>query len=116
MSEEQPRTLDGIAIQLVRAHYDDEMSFDKATKELAEYYDGQGRYELSSYLMAQLPGAAGVFSTMEIDPLSVIAKDMYEIIERELGADNVEAVGFRMRLAFYFPDFSRRCRDERLFR
>lgn len=111
MSDTAEKTLDTHALTLVRAHYDDEMSFDQAVRDLAAYYNGIDRISLAEYCMAFLPGVP-TLSTMEVDPLPNIARDMYATIEAKFGADSEEAKDYRIRLASYFPEFAARCVKE----
>lgn len=111
MSDATEKSIDTHALTLVRAHYDDEMSFDQAVRDLVAYYDGIDRISLAEYCMAFLPGTP-TFSTMEVDPLPSIARDMYATIEEKFGADSEVATEYRVRLASYFPEFAARCIKE----
>lgn len=100
------RSLKSIAIGLVRAYNDEEVAFKDEARELARWFDDQGEYDLAAHVMAQF-GGAGSFSTMEIDPLPKVARDMYATIVALSGADSPEAKGYRVRLANYMRDFDR---------
>ena len=95
------RSLKSIAIGLVRAYNDEEVAFKDEARELARW-----EYDLAAHVMAQF-GGAGTFSTMEIDPLPAVARDMYATIVELAGPDSVEAKGYRVRLANYMRDFNR---------
>lgn len=101
------RSLKSIAIGLVRAYNDEEMAFKDEARELARWFDDQGEYDLAAHVMAQF-GGAGTFSTMEIDPLPVVARDMYATIVALAGPDSAEAEGYRVRLANYMRGFDQR--------
>lgn len=110
MAEElktSPRSLKSIALGLVRAYNDEEVAFKGEARELARWFEDQGEYDLAAHVMAQF-GGAGTFSTMEIDPLPAVARDMYATIVELSGPDSVEAKGYRVRLAYYMRDFGRR--------
>ena len=90
------RSLKSIAIGLVRAYNDEEAAF-----------KDQEEYDLAAHVMAQF-GGAGTFSTMEIDPLPKVARDMYATIVELAGPDSVVTKSYRIRLANYMRDFDRR--------
>lgn len=100
------RSLKSIAIGLVRAYNDEEMAFKDEARELARWFEDQGEYGLAEHVVAQF-GGAGTFSTMEIDPLPAVARDMYATIAELAGPDSAEAEGYRVRLADYMRDFER---------
>lgn len=110
------KTLSAHTLNLVRAHYDDELSFGAAARELSDFYRERGEYELSEYVLAQLPENPCAMSTMDPDLLPDIARDMYKELELGLGADDARCEVFRVRLAFYFNDFFERCKKEGLVR
>lgn len=101
------RNLKSIAIGLVRAYNDEEVAFKDEARELARWFDDQGEYDLAAHVMAQF-GGAGTFSTMEIDPLPKVARDMYATIVELAGPDSVVTKSYRIRLANYMRDFDRR--------
>ncbi len=100
------RSLKSIAIGLVRAYNDEEVAFKDEARELVRWLEGQREYDLAAHVMAQF-GGAGTFSTMEIDPLPAVARDMYATIVELAGPESVEAKGYRVRLANYMRDFDR---------
>ena len=110
------RTLSAHTLNLVRAHYDDELSFGAAARELSDFYRERGEHELSEYVLAQLPENPCAMSTMDPNSLPDIARDMYEDLELAFGADDARCEGYRTRLAFYFNDFFERCKQEGLVR
>lgn len=111
MSEEKP--IEQIAISLVRAHYDDEMAFRDYARELADHLDKHAKPELADYVVAQYCDIC-MFSTMEVDPLPRIARDMFAAIEKQLGERHPKTKEFVYRLAQYMPDFCERAREMRL--
>lgn len=110
MSDE--RTIDQIAVSLVRAHYDDELAFKDYARELAEHFDANGKPQMAGYVMAQYCDAC-TFSTMEVDPLPKIARDMFEVIETMFGKNHPNTQAFVYRLAQYMPDFCKRAKEMR---
>lgn len=109
MSED--RTIDQIAVSLVRAHYDDELAFKDYARELAEHFDANGKSQVAGYVMAQYCDAC-TFSTMEVDPLSRIARDMFAVIEGQLGDGHPKVAEFEQRLGQYMPDFCKRAKED----
>lgn len=110
MAEElktSPRSLKSIALGLVRAYNDEEVAFKGEARELARWFEDQGEYDLAAHVMAQF-GGAGTFSTMEIDPLPKVARDMYADIVEMAGHDSAMARGYRIRLANYMRGFDQR--------
>lgn len=110
MSDE--KSIEQIAVSLVRAHYDDELAFKDYAKELAEHFDAHGKPDLAGYVMAQSCDTC-TFSTMEVDPLPRIARDMFATIEKRLGEGHPKTKEFVFRLAQYMPDFCERAREMR---
>lgn len=108
MSEE--RTIDQIAVSLVRAHYDDELAFKDYARELAEHFDVNGKQQAADYVMAQYCDAC-TFSTMEVDPLPRIARDLFAVVEGQLGESHPKVREFVYRLAQYMPDFCKRAKE-----
>ena len=106
------KTLTQISLSLVRAHYDEECCFKDAAQDLSRYFDRQGKPELAGYVMAQYCDAC-TFSTMEVDPLPRIARDMFAVIEGQLGEGHQKTKEFVYRLAQYMPDFCERAREMR---
>lgn len=104
------KTIEQIAVSLVRAHYDDGMAFRDCANELAMHFDADGRYQLAEYVMAQYSDAC-TLSTMEVDPLPNIARDMFGAIEATLGKDHPKVREFAERLAQYMPDFCGKVRE-----
>ncbi len=100
------RGLKSIAVGLVQAYNDDEIAFKDEARELVRWFEVRGEYDLAAHVMAQF-GGAGTFSTMEIDPLPVVARDMYATIVELAGPDSTEAKGYHDRLANYMRDFDR---------
>ena len=101
------RSLKSIAIGLVRAYNDEEVAFKDEARELARWFEDQEEYDLAAHVMAQF-GGAGKYSTMEIDPLPKVARDMYATIVALAGPDSVVTKSYRIRLANYMRDFDRR--------
>lgn len=110
MSDE--KSIEQIAVLLVRAHYDDELAFKDYARELAQHLDSNGKPELAGYVMAQYCDAC-TFSTMEVDPLPRIARDMFAVIEGQLGEGHPKTKEFVYRIAQYMPDFCERAREMR---
>lgn len=106
------KTLSTLALDLVRSRYDDELSFDDAVRNLADYYRKCGDDALANYALAQIPGNPNVFTTMDVDPLPNIARDLYASVERICGPDSEKAKEFRCRLSVYLDDFYIRCKEE----
>ncbi len=104
--------IERIAVSLVRSHYDEELAFESDAKRLAEYFDNIGRTQVSSYVLA-LMRPVGTFSTMEIDPLSRIARDMFDVIEGQLGDGHPLVTDFEQRLGQYMPDFCKKAMERR---
>lgn len=110
MSDE--KSIEQIAVLLVRAHYDDELAFKDYARGLAQHLDSNGKPELAVYVMAQYCEDC-TFSTMEVDPLPRIARDMFAVIEGQLAEGHPKTKEFVFRLAQYMPDFCERAREMR---
>lgn len=102
-----PESLAARAIALVRAYTDDEICFRGEARKLARWFDERGKEDLALFVEAQF-GGAGTFSTMEIDPLPMVARDMYATIAELVGLDSPVTRGYRERLAWYMIEFERR--------
>lgn len=104
--------IERIAVSLVRSHYDEDLAFGDEAKRLAEYFDGIGRMQVADYIIAMMcPSVA--FSTMEVDPLPGIARDMFVIIEELLGESHPKVAEFEQRLGQYMPDFCKKTMERR---
>lgn len=106
------KALAQIAISLVYAHYDDGHAFKGEAYKLAKHFEEHGEHELAEYVIAQICDAC-TFCTMEVDPLPRIARDMFEIIEGQLGKDAPKTVEFEQRLGQYMPYYCARARERR---
>ena len=82
------------------------------TLELVDYFYENDKPQLAEYALAQCR-TTGVFSTMEVDPLPEIARDLFNVVERRLGKDDEQTKDFVERLAQYMPDFAARYFKER---
>lgn len=103
--------IERIAVSLVRSHYDEDLAFGDEAKRLAEYFYGIGRMQVADYIIAMTcPSVA--FSTMEVDPLSRIARDMFAVIEGQLGDGHPKVAEFEQRLGQYMPDFCKRAKED----
>ena len=72
---------------------------------LADYFYSRDRFELAEYVRTQMSDNL-TLSTMEPDPLSVIARDMYYELVACLGVENETMKKFHRRLSRYLSDFT----------
>lgn len=105
MPRSSGKTLTMLSLRLVLGHYDDEHSFDEAARDLADYFYSRDRFELAEYVRTQMSDSLAL-STMEPDPLSVIARDMYYELVACLGVENETTRKFHRRLSRYLSDFT----------
>lgn len=99
----EQKSLTTLALNLVRAHYDDTLSFDNAARELALHFDAEGSEDLAAYVIAQR-GGEGTFSTMEVDPIDKVALDMFVELHVLLGGSKSElAQDYFARLRQFMP-------------
>lgn len=99
----EAKSLTTLALALVRAHYDDTLSFDQAASDLILHLDAEGKEDLAAYVIGWR-GGEGTFSTMEIDPIDKVALDMFAELHVLLGGSGSDlARSYYARLHRFMP-------------
>lgn len=104
MGDDAGKSLETLACELVRAYYDDERAFRDVAWELARHFDREGRVGLAEFVLGQF-GGPGTFTTMEIDSLSIIARNMFDRLAELEGKDSDEVREFGRRLSWYVHEY-----------